>query len=167
MLQSSLPKGLAYIETKNLDGETNLKQKQADKRVLQQATSEENIFNNFTGATIECEGPNEYLYKFEGSLTLNNGTVVALDPDQILLRGSCLRNTDWIIGVCVFSGHETKIMKNGAQARSKTSKIAKATNMYILVTMLLQLFLSIIAAAGTSLWTYYRQDAYWFIIEPD
>ena len=27
MISSSLPKGMAYVETKNLDGETNLKHK--------------------------------------------------------------------------------------------------------------------------------------------
>ena len=29
LLQSTLPQGICYVETKNLDGETNLKQKQA------------------------------------------------------------------------------------------------------------------------------------------
>ena len=68
LLTSSLPKGIAYVETKNLDGETNLKHKQADKRILDQAKTEDEIFDNFTGIQIDCEGPNEYLYKFEGSL---------------------------------------------------------------------------------------------------
>ena len=63
--------------------------------------------------------------------------MIPIDPDQILLRGSCLRNTEWIIGVCIYTGHETKIMKNGTKPIPKTSKIAKATNNYILVTMLI------------------------------
>ena len=84
---------------------------------------------------IDCEGPNEHLYKFEGNLRLNDGALIPIDPDQILLRGSCLRNTEQITGICVYSGHETKIMKNGSNARSKTSKIALATNRYIVVTM--------------------------------
>lgn len=37
MLNSSLPKSIAYVETKNLDGETNLKHKQADKSVVRLA----------------------------------------------------------------------------------------------------------------------------------
>lgn len=70
------------METKNLDGETNLKHKQADKRILDLCKTENEIFDNFSGARISCEGPNEYLYKFEGTLTLNDGsTVVAVDPD--------------------------------------------------------------------------------------
>ena len=34
MVRSSMPKGIAYVETKNLDGETNLKHKQADKQLF-------------------------------------------------------------------------------------------------------------------------------------
>lgn len=163
MLSSSLPKGVAYVETKNLDGETNLKIKQAAKAVEPLARTEEIALENFNGAQIDCEGPNVFLYKFEGNLKLPDGTLVPIDPDQILLRGSCLRNTEWIIGVCVYSGHETKIMKNGAKGRAKTSKIANLTNVYILVTMLIQFSLSLIAAVVTSLWTWFKGDEYWYI----
>lgn len=34
LLNSSAPKGICYIETKNLDGETNLKHKQGVKAVV-------------------------------------------------------------------------------------------------------------------------------------
>ena len=70
-------------------------------------------------------------------MTLKDGTLIPIDPDQILLRGSCLRNCEWVIGVCIYSGHDTKIMKNGTSARSKVSKIARQTNIYIVVTMLI------------------------------
>lgn len=50
MLSSSLPKGVAYVETKNLDGETNLKIKQAAKAIETKANTEESLFANFTGA---------------------------------------------------------------------------------------------------------------------
>jgi len=137
MVDSSLPKGIAYVETKNLDGETNLKHKQAEKAVLRLAKSgPDACLTAFNGSVIDCEGPNEYLYKFEGNIKLSDGAVIPIDPDQILLRGSCLRNTEWIVGICIYSGHETKIMKNGSNARSKTSKIALATNKYIVITML-------------------------------
>ena len=163
MVTSSLPKGIAYVETKNLDGETNLKHKQADKKILDLAKTEDEIFDNFTGLQIDCEGPNEFLYKFEGTMKLKDSKLVPIGPDQILLRGSCLRNTEWVIGICVYSGHETKIMKNSTNARVKTSKIQKQTNLYIILTMLIQLFFSIIAAVSTGLWTVYRSDRYWYI----
>ena len=87
---------------------------------------------------IDCEGPNEHLYKFEGNIKLpNGGSVIPIDPDQILLRGSCLRNTAEIVGICIYTGHETKIMKNASRAQSKTSKIMRLTNKYIQVTMLI------------------------------
>ena len=85
----------------------------------------------------------------------------------MLLRGSCLRNCEWIIGICLYSGHETKIMKNGSNARAKQSKIAAATNKYIVITMLFQFILSLTAAVATSIWTFYRGDKYWYLYPGD
>ena len=167
VVKSSEDEGVCYVETKNLDGETNLKHKQVDKAVLRIAEQDPDCLTSFNGSIINCEGPNEFLYKFEGTLRLLDGAVIPIDPDQILLRGSCLRNCEWAIGVCVYSGHETKIMKNGTNAKAKTSNIAKSTNNYILVTMLLQLMLSLAAAAITSTWTYYQGSKYWYIYPGD
>jgi len=37
---------------------------------------------------------------------------VPLGPDQLLLRGAQIRNTPWLYGLVVYSGHETKLMRN-------------------------------------------------------
>ena len=109
---SSLPKGICYIETKDLDGETNLKHKQAEKKLLQlEISSEENLLESYKGAFIECENPNDMLYRFEGTLYVKD-IVAPLTVDQILLRGSVLKNTEFVFGIVVFTGHETKVMKN-------------------------------------------------------
>jgi len=76
------------------------------------------------------------LYKFEGTLLIN-GTPIPLNVDQMLLRGSHLRNTEYIYGLSVFTGHETKIMKNSVKFRSKFSKLEIATNIYIIIIMFL------------------------------
>jgi phospholipid-transporting ATPase len=60
---------------------------------------------------------------------------VPLDADMMLLRGSSLKNTAWVYGVAVFTGHETKIMKNSTRAKAKKSTIEKSTNKYIIVTI--------------------------------
>jgi magnesium-transporting ATPase (P-type) len=71
MVDSSLPKGIAYVETKNLDGETNLKHKQVEKTLLRIAKSAPDAcLTAFNGSVIDCEGPNEDIYKFEGTVRL-------------------------------------------------------------------------------------------------
>jgi magnesium-transporting ATPase (P-type) len=44
-------------------------------------------------------------------LLSNSFSVTAIDANQILLRGSQLRNTKWIIGLVIYTGHDTKLMK--------------------------------------------------------
>ena len=119
LVKSSLPKGVCFVETKNLDGETNLKHKQADKSFLKTAETEEQCCKVFSGKEIDCEGPNDLLYKFEGSIKMSDNESIPMNADQILLRGSSLRNTEWVIGIAIYTGHDTKIMKNSPSARSK------------------------------------------------
>jgi magnesium-transporting ATPase (P-type) len=138
LIQSSLPRGICYVETKNLDGETNLKQKAASEYILESFEGEpEQILSTMMGAKVECEQPNEYLYKFEGNYVLRDGTKFPMDPDQVLLKGSCLRNTEWVLGLCVFTGHDTKIMKNSSNTVVKRSKNQMMLNNFVGMMMMI------------------------------
>ena len=99
----------------NLDGETNLKQKQSVS-MLQSLSSSQ--LCHLQGHIV-CDAPNDLLYRFEGTFSPIGSTVqhldselINLDYNQFILRGSTLKNTEWVIGMVVYSGHDTKIMKN-------------------------------------------------------
>lgn len=66
--------------------------------------------------TLLCEQPNNRLYNYDGTLNLEmadgKSRDFPLDPSKLLLRGAQLRNTSWIYGFVVFTGHETKLMLN-------------------------------------------------------
>lgn len=71
---------------------------------------------------------------------------------MVMLRGSSLRNTAWVYGIAVFTGHETKIMKNSTRAKAKRSMIERSTNAYILVTILIQTALCLFAGTYGAIW---------------
>ena len=48
---------------------------------------------------------------------------IPLGQENVLLRGMSLRNTEYIYGVVVFTGHDTKVMQNSAKAKMKFSKL--------------------------------------------
>ena len=50
-----------------------------------------------------------------------DGTRDALDVANLLLRGCTLRNTDWVIGLVLFAGLDTKIFRNRVRAPRKVS----------------------------------------------
>ncbi|KAH9790705.1 putative phospholipid-transporting ATPase 8 [Citrus sinensis] len=119
----------------NLDGETNLKLKRS-----LEATNhlrDEESFQKFT-AVIKCEDPNERLYSFVGTLQYE-GKQYPLSPQQILLRDSKLKNTDYVYGVVVFTGHDTKVMQNATDPPSKRSKIERKMDkiVYLLFSTLI------------------------------
>lgn len=61
---------------------------------------------------VDHELPNSSLYTFTGNLLLD-GRTLPLNPNQVLLRGCMLRNTDSILGIVLFTGHETKVNVGG------------------------------------------------------
>lgn len=93
--------------------ETNLKIKEASPQTSEMTSP--NLVTSLRGS-LRSEQPNNSLYTFEGTLELltDMGTPkqVPLGPDQLLLRGAQIRNTPWLYGLVVFTGHETKLMRN-------------------------------------------------------
>ena len=83
---------------------------------------------------IECEHPNENLMSFEGRITCK-GEQKQIAPLSLLnmaLRGSVLRNTDWCYALVVYSGSNTKIIKNLKESVSKVSTMEKKLNYIVL-----------------------------------
>lgn len=121
LLSSSYDDAICYVETMNLDGETNLKLKQALE--VTSFLHEDSDFRDFK-ATLKCEDPNANLYSFIGSMEFEEQQY-PLSPQQLLLRDSKLRNTDYIYGAVVFTGHDTKVIQNSTDPPSKRSRIEK------------------------------------------
>ncbi|XP_033995490.1 phospholipid-transporting ATPase IA isoform X2 [Trematomus bernacchii] len=159
ILSSSEPQGMCYIETSNLDGETNLKIRQG-LRVTSDIRDIESLMR--LSGKMECESPNRHLYEFVGNLRLEGHSTIPLGPDQILLRGGQLRNTQWVHGVVVYTGHDTKLMQNSTRPPLKLSNVERITNFQILVLFGCLLAISLLCSIGQTIWKYqYGNDAWY------
>lgn len=150
--------GSCYVETANLDGETNLKIKRCPDDTAQLS---ENALKDFN-AYVECEQPNPSIYSFEGSLIWKDKTS-HLGPGQILLRGSKLRKTPIVYGVVLFAGYETKIMMNTIDPPSKRSFVEHQLDYIILFQLLLLLCMSAASATVFAVWLGLDGNKHWYL----
>ncbi|KAM3408199.1 hypothetical protein ACQJBY_001414 [Aegilops geniculata] len=144
-LSSTNADGVCYIETANLDGETNLKIRKALEKTWDYVLPEK--ASEFKGE-IQCEQPNNSLYTFTGNLIVDKQTI-PISPNQILLRGCSLRNTEYIVAVVIFTGHETKVMMNSMNVPSKRSTLEKKLDKLILALFATLFTMCVIGAIGS------------------
>mmetsp|Transcript_23845 Transcript_23845/g.54238 ORF Transcript_23845/g.54238 Transcript_23845/m.54238 type:complete len:1202 (+) Transcript_23845:25-3630(+) len=165
LLGSSDTHGVAYIETANLDGETNLKLKRAHGVTAKWIGTEGNpdagdlaaAAAKLTGR-VECEAPNPSLYTFEGTMNVKFHSDKPLQADlsltstHMLLRGCKLRNTAWALACVVFTGHESKIQMNSSQAPHKQSALEKLANKLMLIILAIQVVLCLGGAVAGAIY---------------
>ncbi|MCH79548.1 phospholipid-transporting ATPase 4-like [Trifolium medium] len=162
LLSSSYEDGICYVETMNLDGETNLKLKRSLEATL--SLDNDGAFKDFTG-TIRCEDPNPNLYTFVGNFEYDR-QVYPLDPGHILLRDSKLRNTEYVYGVVIFTGHDSKVMQNSTKSPSKRSTIEKKMDHIIYTLFTVLILISFISSIGFVVKTKYQATEWWYL-RPD
>ncbi|KAF9556878.1 phospholipid-transporting ATPase 1 [Agrocybe pediades] len=153
VLSTSDPENMCYLETKNLDGETNLKPRKSV-RATSNITSEEDIERS--SFYLDSEPPHQNLYQYHAVLrytdpATNEPKQEPVSINELLLRGCAIRNTSWIIGLVVFTGADTKIMLNGGETPSKRSKIEKETNFNVIVNFVLLTIMCLVAAIFSGL----------------
>ncbi|TFK47398.1 phospholipid-translocating P-type ATPase [Heliocybe sulcata] len=148
VLSTSDPDGLCYLETKNLDGETNLKPRKSV-QATSSITSEDDVERS--SFVVDSEPPHQNLYLFHGVLKYKDP--VSGEPKQesvsineFLLRGTTVRNTTWIVGLVVYTGADTKIMLNGGGTPSKRSKIERETNFNVVMNFLILFIMCAVTA---------------------
>lgn len=155
-MDPSQPSGICYVETKSLDGETNLKLRHACDNTLTALSSQQ--VSSLAGF-LRCETPNRVISRFDGTLTVSSKSHAAPQTVQqpvsmknVLLRGCQLRNTDFIYGLVVNTGPDTKIMQSAATPRPKWSSINQSVNNMIMWLFALLCLLCIIATTTQIIW---------------
>ncbi|KAJ3012869.1 UNVERIFIED_CONTAM: hypothetical protein HDU68_000982, partial [Siphonaria sp. JEL0065] len=180
IVSTSEPDGACYVETKNLDGETNLK--------IRRGLPE---FDHVRGpgdceliqGHIDSELPSANLFTYNGIIRVNMTELgkshqqvqsstfdkirspqfktLPIAMNSMLLRGCILRNTKWVIGIVIYTGADTKIMLNSGITPSKRSKIDRQLNPLVMLNFWLLgamcIICSLICAVYTA--TFIREDA--------
>lgn len=149
ILSTSEPNGFCFVETAELDGETNLKCRQS---LMETAALGDDIkaLASFDGEII-CEPPNNNLTKFEGTLFWE-GQKYPIDNDKLLLRGCILRNTKWCFGLVVFAGRDTKLMQNSGKTIFKRTKSDRLLNILIMGIVLALLTMCLFSSLACGIW---------------
>ena len=156
LLSSSEPQGMCHIETANLDGETNLKIRTS----LTQTSdfTDGSRLAKLTGQ-VQAELPNKQLYDFAGRIVpstevsqVDGGVEISPEPipltaDQLLLRGAKLRSP-WVYGLVVYTGHESKLLKNSNKTPLKRSTIDIVTNYQIIFLFCILVVLAVTSTIG-------------------
>lgn len=88
LLRSSNPHGVCYIETCDLDGESNLKSRE----VVRGFIEKQQLFSasKFT-SRVEVDAPTTKIYRFHGALVHQSGERVPVSSENLLLRESRLK----------------------------------------------------------------------------
>ncbi|XP_031949398.1 phospholipid-transporting ATPase ID isoform X1 [Corvus moneduloides] len=148
LLSSSEPHGLCYIETAELDGETNMKVRQAIPVTAELGDTSK--LARFDGEVI-CEPPNNKLDKFGGTLYWKENKY-PLSNQNMLLRGCVLRNTEWCFGLVIFAGPDTKLMQNSGRTKFKRTSIDRLMNTLVLWIFGFLVCMGVILAIGNAIW---------------
>lgn len=161
LLSASGPNGVAYIETMALDGETNLKSKQAPSPLAERCVSDDTIAA--CRAHIVVEDPNLDLYHFDGRVTVGHETL-PLTTNEVIFRGSTLRNTSHAVGIVVNTGEECKIRMNANKnPRTKAPAIQFMTNKIVLMLVIFVVLLALFCTIAYQVWGHTTEDEAWYL----
>ncbi|XP_019512724.1 PREDICTED: phospholipid-transporting ATPase IK [Hipposideros armiger] len=145
LLASTEPNSLCYVETADIDGETNLKFRQALMVTHNELTSIRKMAS-FQGKVV-CEEPNSRMHHFVGCLAWD-GKKYSLDISNILLRGYKIRNTDTCYGMVIYAGFDTKIMRNCGKIHLKRTKIDCLMNRLVVLIFMSLVLISTALTLG-------------------
>ena len=158
---TSEDENVAFVETKNLDGETNLKSRNAlpaltDLRSAANCADSKNIFE------VECDRPEVLMHKLSAAVVIN-GERHPADLQTTLLRGTVLRNTAWVIGIVMYTGLDTKLVLNAGGTPSKRSKVERQMNPMVLANLAILAVMATVCAIVDSILEhhYYPRQAPW------
>eukprot|EP01117_Protostelium_nocturnum_P006113 TRINITY_DN2203_c0_g1_i3.p1 TRINITY_DN2203_c0_g1~~TRINITY_DN2203_c0_g1_i3.p1 ORF type:complete len:1236 (+),score=387.58 TRINITY_DN2203_c0_g1_i3:144-3851(+) len=175
LLSSSEEKGIAFVEASSLDGEAGLRRKEPLKQTSV-INNEEKLKEWISQEVmIECERPNEKMSSFEGRIQIKNPSSSSKDSSdesgeegqlpltlrQVLLRGCTLQSTEWAYGIVVFTGHDTKTMRNAKPPKFKLSAFEHSINHFLTILLVFTIAIMVFSSALSTIWNKKLGDVFY------
>ena len=161
LLHSDDSAGSAYIDTKSLDGETNLKLKRTLPDIAERCQDTQAISN--LQAVFIAEDPNSDLYKFEGRCAVG-GKTLPFTTSEVIYRGSILRNTSAAVGVAIYTGSECKIRQNATKnPRIKAPTMQTTVNRVVMFVAGVVFCLAIFLTVAYQVWSRDTESHSWYL----
>lgn len=162
LLVSSGDGGVAFVSTANLDGESNLKRHVVAASAAHLRGGD--ALRHVAGG-CHAQAPAAAFHSFRGSLAVGTGDPAPLDASNLLLRGSVLRNTDWIYGLAVYTGPESKIALNMRNPPSKMGPIEVKLNWIVGILFIFLALVVIVSAVVSGTLQGVKSDGQWYMGE--
>ena len=161
--------GHAFIDKSNLNGETKLEIMTAMKKThnycnvsIKPGSSPYHNLHELKGM-LYFDQPNRHLDDFNGTFVMPNDNkydsdmvdVLKVNESHIILRETIIRNVDYIYGLVVYTGNDTKIQKantDGTSRKVKVSKIMRQVNEYLTIMLVFQAILCLIGGIICGIW---------------
>ncbi|KAI1433314.1 hypothetical protein GGR50DRAFT_696230 [Xylaria sp. CBS 124048] len=160
LLHATGENGLAYLDTMDLDGETNLKSRES-LRDFEKCNMIAGLRS--TVAEFVVEDPNPDLYHFDGRVTVN-GRTLPLTSKEVIYRGSTVRNTSCVIGLAINTGEECKIRMNANQhPNAKKPALESIANKIVLTLVFYVIVLTAGCSVGYVMWRLSTERKSWYI----
>lgn len=159
-----------FVETMALDGETNLKNKHPLSELSKNMSTASGLAK-FKGL-VTVEDPNIDLYNFEGKLKLGEEyeKEIPISIDNIIYRGSIIRNTENLLGMVIFTGEETKIRMNAIKnPRTKAPKLQSKINIIVIFMVFIVASMSLFSFLGERVIkrNYLDNNRAWYLLKSD
>ncbi|CAE6401386.1 unnamed protein product [Rhizoctonia solani] len=158
---TSEEENVAYVETKNLDGETNLKSRHAVPELTHLRTA--HACAHASPMLLEAESPDVNMYKLNAAVLTESGKKSPVDLQTVFLRGTLLRNTRWAIGIVLYTGSDSKIVLNSGGTPSKRGKVERQMNPQVFINLIIVAIMAVVCAIVDSTLEKraFKQGAYW------
>ncbi|PQE14683.1 hypothetical protein CJF31_00007657 [Rutstroemia sp. NJR-2017a BVV2] len=162
LLHADGPNNTAFIETMALDGETNLKTKQPPVPLAKQCSTTANLVG--CRAHVVVEDPNLDLYNFDGRVTVD-GETLPLTTNEVVFRGSILRNTSSAIGMVINTGEECKIRMNANKnPRAKSPEMQTIVNKIVIILVIFVVLLALFCTIAYQVWSDNVESHSWYLV---
>ncbi len=162
--------GCCYVETKSLDGETNLKVRSQIKPLLGKMRTARDASSLVGKVTLEH--PNKIIHQFTGTIKVTQARncpsfVEPIGPENLVLRGTVIRNTKWVYGLVVNTGHDTKVMMAMTKRMDKSSQLNARITEEIKGIAILLMVCCLVGALGGTIFNaiYNRDNNFWYLDE--